>query len=437
MPFQSNPLYNDRAAQGAQTAEALAKLGSSLFGGGDPLEMAKATALGASTAKDRSAAALSDDKLQSLQGLGDIFKSANASPEAYRAAVPELLAAQIRAGVTNPGANLNAQSAFLGDDSLARAGMIGAGHTPGADFALDTTRADGISARDASESLRQANSVAGINNAGAMAREMARPRTLEQRLGDVFNTLPQDQQTMAAIGKTIGGVTPRNVILPNGETTVAIGNSYRDADGALHELPMGSRIFTANATGADAGDLFGKAATNDIERAMVGDDLGVQKLDTILSQFKSEYMTAPRQIENTLMSGAERLGMTLDPEGQQRISDFTSFRANVMNQFNSALKVQSGTALSPGEVGRMETELPVINDAPSAFLAKANTVRNRIVAAQRRRADLRARGVSQITDDIAAQFPLEGYMEGTDAPLASAPSSVTPDDDGWSIREIR
>lgn len=64
--------------------------------------------------------------------------------------------------------------AFMGGDELARRGMIAQGKTPGENFALTSTRADAISARDAAEDYTKATGVAEINNRDNIAIENIR-----------------------------------------------------------------------------------------------------------------------------------------------------------------------------------------------------------------------------------------------------------------------
>lgn len=440
MPFQTNPFYTGGDKSGAGAAMAIAKLGESLFGGGDPMELAKAQALGVEMAKNRADAALKQDELQSkTQGLGDILAQANGDPEAFRAAVPGIIAMANRAGIKDFGNILNAQSAFLGDDSLARAGMISAGKNPTADFALDMGRADAISARDAAESLRQANSVAGINNSGAMARMLAGPRSLEQRLGDVFNALPEDQQRQMALAKGFGGITPRNVILPGaegqpGDTTVAIGNMFLDKEGNMQPLPYGSRVFTSASTGAGPGAAtgWGTTARNDLETGLVQSDLSESRLEGILQQLDDKYLQLPYRAETAVTGFLDRMGVPIDQAGQENLAEYSRFAADTINQFNLALKAQTGTAVSPGEADRIKMALPTVDDGPVRFRAKLEQAIAREKASQRRLMALRQRGISAVTDEVAAQFPLEGFMEGGED-MAAPPAATS---DGWSIERV-
>lgn len=139
-------------------------------------------------------------------GMGALLSSGDAS---Y---APHLGSAALAFNANRPGAT---------DDEIRRS-FIGSGRNPSADFATTAGRADDIAARDAAAALRQATSVQGMQNAGALERArlqaanalerdrlaLDNPRTLEALaamraqageipLGDaarMFNPLSVDQR---------------------------------------------------------------------------------------------------------------------------------------------------------------------------------------------------------------------------------------------------
>lgn len=179
MPFQTNPLYTgtDPNQQGAKTAEAIAKLGSSLFGGGDPAEQLKAMTLGASARKDKAAAALDEDKFTANNaGIRDLINDPtlyNGDGSIKPERLGDVFSMSHRMGdedvgghLLNPLLAMTAKGGASGD--LMRRGLISAGKMPDVNTALSMGESNEISGRDAGEDYAKAMAVQGLQNKGAM-----------------------------------------------------------------------------------------------------------------------------------------------------------------------------------------------------------------------------------------------------------------------------
>ena len=151
-------------------------------------------------------------------------------------------------------------TAATGDDDLSRTGMIARGATPGPRFAVDSTRADQISARDANEALRQATAVANINQSGAMQRQkqqqqfdLANPDALELDFGDLEAIDGEIDTYLPAIGVDDDGDPILADIPPN----LRAGIRTRAADLIRSRVPpdRAVRVALAEAQEANTDDL--------------------------------------------------------------------------------------------------------------------------------------------------------------------------------------
>lgn len=176
MPFQANPLYNDNPnAKAAETAAAIAKLGSSLFGGGDPADQLKAMSLGASARKDRAAAALDEDKYTAnTTGIRDLINDPtlyNTDGSIKPERLGDVFSMSHRMGdedvgghLLNPLLAMTAKGGGAGD--LMRRGLVSAGKMPDVNTALSMGESNQISARDAGEEYARDIAVQKLRNQG-------------------------------------------------------------------------------------------------------------------------------------------------------------------------------------------------------------------------------------------------------------------------------
>lgn len=139
----------------------------------------------------------------------------------HRSALPALIAAmaQAKGKDVNIGDTLDALTAYSGDDTLQRQGMIAAGHSPSKNFAGTAQRADDIAANAANADLTKATDVANIDNSGKLAvagvesgdrRYSTNVESSDRRRGqDLEHGDRLYGDNLKADGGRIGGWTPR------------------------------------------------------------------------------------------------------------------------------------------------------------------------------------------------------------------------------------
>lgn len=430
MPWQTNPLYTDGDAQGAKNAAVIAQSLGSIFGGGDPMERAKAMALGGGYRKDLAAAALDEDELAARQGLGDVFgKFMTQNPDGTTAMLPEadFRAATIRALPdlirAGEGANvrdiLSIPGIASGDDDLAQMGSLFLRPT-GVNDAFSLADREKVAGRNAANDKSRALAVQSLENAGALERERIKPLTIDQQLGNVFATQPLDYKTRA-MDADVFGTSLDNFRQPDGTVLPVRGGGYRDDAGAFVDVTgiEDGSLLSSNAVSGDTAKAlgFGVTANNALGKTILDTDSGLNRLADIKSKLNDKYLTIPFQAEMLGTSLLDKTGMAdIDPESEAQLRDYSQFRRSAVQNLNATIREITGATLSPGEAGRISMQLPnpglriFDGDSPIEFKAKLDDAEQYMRAAQARAVDLKTKGIGVITDEVADQYPLENYM---------------------------
>lgn len=105
--------------------------------------------------------------------------------QALQRGLPAFLAAmgQMQGDKIDPRQMMGTFSAFMGDDEMARRGIVAQGNTPGENFAITSTRADQISARDSGEDQNKAFGVANIRAGATLGAASIRAASSGRRGG--------------------------------------------------------------------------------------------------------------------------------------------------------------------------------------------------------------------------------------------------------------
>jgi hypothetical protein len=340
MPYVSNPLYTDSQSRNETNVAKIAESLGSIFGGGDPMEMAKAAALGAGHRKDMAEALLSEDELAARQGLGSVFGSfMTQSPDGATAMLPETdfraqtikaLPELIRAG---QGANvrdiLSVPGIASGDDKLASMGSLFLrSQGPNDTFSLDDR--EGVAGRIAQDALNESTAVQQLKNEGDLAVERIKPKTTDQLKAEILAS-EFSPESLGEIFLTdqIGDVTPRNVVLPGvdggpARETTAVGNMYRDETGAYQPIPFGSQVWTAQSTGEGPKNALG--LTNSVQTTVQKQILALDSLDNTVAAIENIATNAPenfgtagvlKSTAQDLMAQGDALGQLLADQADQ------------------------------------------------------------------------------------------------------------------------
>tara|TARA_R100001443_G_scaffold25196_3_gene37965 strand:- start:3813 stop:5477 length:1665 start_codon:yes stop_codon:yes gene_type:complete len=159
----------------------------------------------------------------------------------------------------------------------------------------------------------------------------------------------------------------------------------------------GSVKFTQGMPGD--GKLSTKMA-NDINTEIknIGEDL--LKLDNIFRTFDPTFLTLSGRFDRAkltfkdLMAGAIPFFDELNETEKERLTNQTTFFADVAERFNQILLTMSGAAVMEGEFNRQAEANPNKKDSPTVFAAKVKRQMQFIIGALGRLDKLKARGIT-------------------------------------------
>ena len=126
------------------------------------------------------------------------------------------------------------------------------------------------------------------------------------------------------------------------------------------------------AQGQDLG--LGKRATGNVEDRVLKAGEALGRLDGIAKSFRPELLKLGNQIGSTVLGWAEKAGVKLNAEQQSMVADQATFRAKTIGHLNAYLHDMSGAAISPAEAKRLQAAMPSVNDGPTEFAAKYQSV---------------------------------------------------------------
>lgn len=124
---------------------------------------------------------------------------------------------------------------------------------------------------------------------------------------------------------------------------------------------------------------LGKTAMNQVqEKALNASDLGA-RISSIAADFKPEYLTVGRRLQNAWQSGLAKVDPKSVSEGDRKaMTEFATFKSRAYDNLNALLKELSGAAVTPQEFDRLKVSLPnpgtgvFDGDDPITFEAKLN-----------------------------------------------------------------
>lgn len=353
MPRQFDPLYTD-SNTGEKAATSIANALGGIFGGGDPMDIAKAKALGGSYRRDTAAAALDEDVLaarqpEALSLLSDpnLFSQDGSFDSSKLGDVFSLALRNER----SPGEIINPLTAMRGNDEYKRRGLIAAGKMPDVNTALSMDESNAISARDAGEDKSRALAVQGLSNSGAMERLKATPLTTAQLEAKTLESqFSPEELGQVFITDRVGDITPRNVILPGVDgkdpvRTTAVGNMYYDETGVLKPLPFGSSIFTAQTSGEGPEEALGltPSVTTTLQKQSLALDDITNTIDYITGLAEADptnfgTVGMAKSTVQDLAAQGNALGQLLEDESGAAVSKIIERENNVdTSYFDPAL----------------------------------------------------------------------------------------------------
>lgn len=292
MPFVTNSSYTGGASRSGEAAQKIAESLGSIFGGGDPAELARASAYGAQSQKDLADAALNEYTLERNQNLGTLYEGLAPNgqtlggPEYQQYVqtklIPGLLQAQQGGSLKDA---IATAAIFSGQDNTAFMGNSLL-REMGPDSAVSMGHQEDIAARNATNELTR-----------DLAVQDAKPLSMDELKARSLSGVRDDAQIGDALFmELLSGVTPRNVSLPGedgaeGDKTVAIGNMFLDPAGEYKPLPYGSHVWSAQTTGAGPEEALG--LTPSVKTMAQKQIMALDSLDDTIAQIEGIAAVAP------------------------------------------------------------------------------------------------------------------------------------------------
>lgn len=161
-------------------------------------------------------------------------------------------------------------------------------------------------------------------------------------------------------------------------TTASGGNMVQPpGGGALRPFAEGEFVTTIADTASGAG--IGKKATGKLEDAIISSTSTLDNLDAQVRDFDRRFLTIGGKAQFAALAAASKVGVPLSNESKEFLADFSSFKAGTLVTLNEEINRITGSAMSKDEANnRIIPSMPNADDAPDVYMAKIETVRERL-----------------------------------------------------------
>lgn len=186
----------------------------------------------------------------------------------------------------------------------------------------------------------------------------------------------------------------------------------RDVDGFAPPPKAPGLSFSTNPDGtidfSEGGPLPGmaKPTVNALEEKLVSSQAGLDRLRGIRAQFKPEYQTWEGRFKGFVGDIKDKLGQ-LPEEERKGYGEFKSYQSSTLDNLNRYIKDITGASMSVQEAQRITASMPNLEDGPTAFQSKMDSVMKDLGRAQarayytlKRGLQLDSIGIEQIDDVI-------------------------------------
>jgi len=160
--------------------------------------------------------------------------------------------------------------------------------------------------------------------------------------------------------------------------------------------PLGQDIIKqADAIEGQGG--LDKTAKGETEKSMVSDIHHLARLNDIERSYQKEFLEIKPRLRAALNANRELIGSKLNPEEREQLEKLTTFRKQVISNFNLLLKEASGAAVTEQEFNRMKLQEPNAEwtgmfgrwDSPTEFESKLASGKRLLIASIARKNWLR------------------------------------------------
>ena len=279
-------------------------------------------------------------------------------------------------------------------DELARAGTLDK-------KTLDRVQADGKISVPELRELLDAMPEGGTMDAIKLTPEELSTLTADRNLDGLRSmgiSLAEDfePEDLKGSGKTVtdidGNITGTLV------TTNSGGNMVQPAGGAAPR-PFAEGEFVTTISDDAEGAGIGKKTQSKLEDTLIGSQATLDNLDASIRDFDRQFLTIGGKAKFIALSAASKTGVPLSNESKEFLSDFATFKAGTLVTLNEEIKRITGAAVTKSEANdRIIPSMPNADDAPDVYMAKMNTVRERLQVVKLRTVMALEQGLKASTD---------------------------------------
>lgn len=170
---------------------------------------------------------------------------------------------------------------------------------------------------------------------------------------------------------------------------------------------------TVTIGGTPSGQPFGKAATNEIQKGIVADEMLLSQTEALGNLYDPSILTYQNQIKGAATAIGEKAGIEPSPEAKEALQKRTKFINGVERLFNAYRKEITGAAAAVQELERLKKSFINADMSPSEFEAAFNEYQSELKRSLRLRRRLLREGVDPKTESGGDKFDTL-YLGGAD-----------------------
>ena len=140
---------------------------------------------------------------------------------------------------------------------------------------------------------------------------------------------------------------------------------------------------------------FGRAATNELEKDIVGEIDSLAQLSALEANYDPEFLSIPNQVEDFFANYAERFGIDTGKARREFAGRRQKFRSRVMQAFNAYRKEITGAAAAMQELNFLQKAFINEEMSPPQFEAALGVLKENASRARRIKTHLRNNGIPQ------------------------------------------
>lgn len=175
------------------------------------------------------------------------------------------------------------------------------------------------------------------------------------------------------------------MVSPDGKTSKSFRTGSPDLDAAIQDgwterqgRGQSTRLTLADGTTVETGDIGGElrpTTYNEIEKTRIVDSNRLGQIQRVRAGFKPEFLRIGTRAGMAWSAIKDRFS-ELSDDDKAALDEYTTFRADTTDYFNTTIRALTGAALSPGEASRVAATTPVAGegvfdgDSPTQFKAK-------------------------------------------------------------------